>query len=429
MSEGDAVLAATAPATRASLAAELAALGVPRGGVLIAHLSLSALGWTAGGALALLDALGDALGPEGTLVLPAFSSDLSEPSRWQAPPVPEAWWETIRAELPAFDPARTPTRGLGRAPELFRTLPGVQRSTHPTSSFAARGPLAAELLGGHSLDLPLGEGSPLARLYERDARVLLLGVGHERNTSLHLAEHRASWPAKRTLRQGAPVREPSGRRWVEFDELDVRDDDFPACGRAFAASGAERSGRVARAEARLFRQRELVDFAAEWFSEQRSRAQSAPLELELRPVGPAELERWAELRHRLWPQGEPSELRAEAEQLLSEPARAQAYFACAGDEALGPQVLGFVELTRRERAPGSGGQPVGYVEGWYVEPSARGQGVGRFLIAAAREWTRAQGLRLLASDTTPRYRGSRAAHLALGFREVRVEHRFLCELA
>ena len=143
MSEGDAVLAATAPATRASLAAELAALGVPRGGVLIAHLSLSALGWTAGGALALLDALGDALGPEGTLVLPAFSSDLSEPSRWQAPPVPEAWWETIRAELPAFDPARTPTRGLGRAPELFRTLPGVQRSTHPTSSFAARGPLAA----------------------------------------------------------------------------------------------------------------------------------------------------------------------------------------------------------------------------------------------------------------------------------------------
>lgn len=274
MSEGDAVLAVSAPLTRARLAADLAALGLPRGGVLLAHLSLSALGWTAGGALTLLDALGDALGPAGTLVLPAFSSDLSEPRYWQAPPVPEAWWDTIRAELPAFDPARTPTRGLGRAPELFRTLPGVLRSSHPSSSFAARGPAAAELLARHPLDLPLGEDSPLARLYERDAAVLLLGVGHERNTSLHLAEHRASWPSKRTLRQGAPVLEAGVRRWAEFEELDVRDDDFPACGLAFAASGAERRGRVARAEARLFRQRELVDFASEWFS--RSRSQPAP---------------------------------------------------------------------------------------------------------------------------------------------------------
>lgn len=422
MSEGDAVLAATQPATRASLAADLAALGVPEGGVLIAHLSLSALGWTAGGALALLDALGDALGPAGTLALPAFSSDLSEPSYWQAPPVPEAWWETIRAELPAFDPARTPTRGLGRAPELFRTLPGVLRSSHPTSSFAARGLAAAELLERHPLDLPLGEDSPLARLYERDAWVLLVGVGHERNTSLHLAEHRASWPGKRTLRQGAPIQESGERRWAEFDELDVSDEDFPACGRAFAAGGAERSGRVARAEARLFRQRELVDFAAGWFSEHRSREQPAGLELELRPVGAAELERWSELRHRLWPDGPQEELRAEAEQLLADPSQA-AFFACAAGEA-----LGLVELSRRERAPGSEDQPVGYVEGWYVEPGARQQGVGRFLIQAARDWTRAQGLRLLASDTTPRYRGSRAAHLALGFREVRVEHRFLLEL-
>jgi aminoglycoside 6'-N-acetyltransferase I len=80
-------------------------------------------------------------------------------------------------------------------------------------------------------------------------------------------------------------------------------------------------------------------------------------------------------------------------------------------------LVGFVELSVRTRVDGSTEDRVGYVEGWYVEEEWRGRGVGRALIVAAEGWTRARGLRELASDAELSNEGSIAAHRALGFRE------------
>jgi len=91
----------------------------------------------------------------------------------------------------AYDPAVTPTWRMGTVPELFRSLPGVFRSNHPSGSFAAWGQDAEKIVAEHGVQR-IGEGSPVARLYDLDGRVLLVGVGYNRNTCFHFSEYRAS---------------------------------------------------------------------------------------------------------------------------------------------------------------------------------------------------------------------------------------------
>ena len=270
MSEREVVASTDFPATVSSLARDLRDLGVVPGTALFVHSSLSSLGWVAGAAQAVVLALQEAVGESGTVAMPAHSTSLSEPSQWEHPPVPESWWDPIRTETPPFDPRLTPTRGMGRIAELFRSAPGTVRSYHPQTSVAAWGAKAAFLTDDHALDSAVGEGSPMARLYDLDGWVLLLGVGHDRNTSLHLSEYRASWPSKRNSPQGAPILVDGERRWVEYEDLEWDDEDFPAIGAAFEKETDEvQVGRVARAECRLMRQRPLVDFGAEWIAKHR----------------------------------------------------------------------------------------------------------------------------------------------------------------
>lgn len=272
MSETDAIARATTPATVTSLARDLRALGVAAGQTLLVHTSLSALGYVVSGAATLLLALDEALGPDGTLVMPAHSADLSDPAAWVSPPVPLEWVPIIRAEMPAFDPHLTATRGMGVTAELFRNQPGVLRSSHPKVSFAARGQNAAVITAGHVLTPSMGDGSPLARVYDLDGWVLLLGTGHDHNTSLHLAEARAEWPGKRIAPEGAPLIVDGRRVWHAYSDLDWNDSDFIHVGRDFAErTGLERQGPVGAGTARLMPQRALVDFAVTWMGLHRAR--------------------------------------------------------------------------------------------------------------------------------------------------------------
>jgi sulfhydrogenase subunit alpha len=250
------------PATRESIARDLRALGLEPGRALLLHASMRAMGWLCGGSVAVVQALLDVLGPDGTLVAPTFTSDNRDPSRWKDPAVPCEWWPTIRASMPAFDPAITPGQRMGAISERIRTWPGALRSDHPHVSFAAVGPLASRIVAGHELTCHLGERSPLARLEEVDALVLLLGVGWERCTCFHLAEYRQPSPPRRVY-EGALLG-PDGREWVTFEDVDLDDSGFGRLGAAFEAEDPSIStGLVGQAPSRLFRLKSAARAASE----------------------------------------------------------------------------------------------------------------------------------------------------------------------
>lgn len=260
------------PITVKDLTRDLSALGVKPGMVLMVHSSLSSIGWISGGPVAVIYALEAVLGPQGTLVMPTHSGDLSDPAEWSNPPVPEDWKDIIRQTTPAFDPCLTPTRDMGKIPETFRNQTGVIRSGHPQVSCAAWGKLAAEITRDHALDFGLGENSPTGKLYQNQGWILLIGVGHDKNTSLHLAESRAAYPGKREIRQGAPIMVDGKRCWVIIKEVEEHSDhDFAQIGAAYRkAGGTILAGKIGQAESQLIPQRELVDFAVHWMETNRS---------------------------------------------------------------------------------------------------------------------------------------------------------------
>lgn len=261
---------ATGPlCTRTSLAADFRSLGINPGSILLVHSSLSKVGFVCGGAEAVILALLDVLGPEGTLAVPSFSGANSDPTFWTNPPVPSEWWPEIRASMPAYDPRTTRTRSIGVIPETVRTWPGALRSAHPQTSFAAIGAQAHEIVDGHALDCMFGERSPLARLEERDAKVLLLGVGWEVCTAFHLAEYRGESPP--TEENAFAVMTENGRDWMTTQEVSTSPEKFGEMGESFEEKGNLASGKIGGADSRLFSLAGAVRYAESWLPVHRPR--------------------------------------------------------------------------------------------------------------------------------------------------------------
>lgn len=263
MSELNAIESVDFPLTRQDMAAQFRKHGIFSGITLLVHSSLSSIGWVSGGPVAVVLALMDAVTPEGTLIMPAFSGDLSDPANWQNPPVPESWWQPIRDSLPAYHPAYTPTRKMGRIVDVFRSMPNVIRSQHPASSFAAWGKNAAFITNNHSLMKSLGDSSPLARIYDLDGYVLLLGVGFGNNTSFHLAEVRSGISSP--IREGAPMIVDGERKWLEYTDIAYDSGSFETVGAEFLKSVINPLFKLGAGQCHLFKQRPAVDFAVNWF--------------------------------------------------------------------------------------------------------------------------------------------------------------------
>ena len=223
--------------TTDEVAAQLRTLGVRPGGVLLVHTSFRAVRPIEGGPLGLIEALRAAIGPDGTLVMPSMAADDDEP----------------------FDPSSMPAApDLGVVADTFWRLPGVRRSSHPFA-FAAAGPWAVEITTGPLPLPPHGPESPVGRVYDLDGQVLLLGVGQDANTTLHLAELLAGVPYRvprycTILQDGRPVR-------IDYGENDHCCERFALVDEWLRARDLQSEGQVGHAHARLARARDIVGVA------------------------------------------------------------------------------------------------------------------------------------------------------------------------
>src|SRR5688572_29561081 len=216
--------------TKTQLTQQLLDLGVQPGGVLLVHTAFSKVKPVEEGPSGLIAALRT----EGTLVMPSMTSDDDQP----------------------FDRKATPCLWLGIVAETFWRMPGVLRSDSP-HAFAAIGPQAARITTPHPVDLPHGLDSPVGRVYELNGQVLLLGVGHGDNTTVHLAEYLGGARYRRQkystiLEAGQPVR-------VEYGEIDHCCQNFNLVEGWLEARGLQRRGQVGYTEARLIRSRDIVE--------------------------------------------------------------------------------------------------------------------------------------------------------------------------
>ena len=264
------------PVTRSEITAALAELGVHKGQTMMVHTSLGAIGYVCGGAQTVIEALTEAVGEEGTIMMPTQSWKNLDPEDGVHWTVPEEYWQIIRDNWPAYDKKITPTNTMGAVAEMFRSWPGAIRSDHPARSVAAWGKNAQYLTENHDLSNIFGEGSPIAKLYELDGDVLLIGVDYDKNTSIHLADVRANYPGKHNCVEHSAIMENGKRVWKAYETLFVDGEDFVEIGEAFEASPEAQSQSLihkttlGNATLRLMPQRPLVDFATTWIEANRT---------------------------------------------------------------------------------------------------------------------------------------------------------------
>lgn len=243
-------------------------IGVKKGDTLIVHCSLSKLGYVCGGAQTVIEALLECVGSDGNVVMPTQSWRNLDPEKGVHWEVDELYWDEIRKNWPAYDKNITPSNNMGCVAEMFRTWPQVLRSDHPARSFAAWGKDAEYIVSNHDLSNIFGQDSPLHKIYKLKGYVLLIGVGYDKCTSLHLSENFADIRKEYSIEHSAILKNGK-RQWVEYKTLDVDDSDFNRLGESFEQEHMVGCEVIGDAKIRYINQTELVDFATNWFEKNR----------------------------------------------------------------------------------------------------------------------------------------------------------------
>ena len=236
-------------AAKGDIIASLRTLGITPGAGIMVHSSLKSFGYVEGGARTIIEALMEAVGPEGTLLMPSFNHGAA----------------FAEGGPGYFHPGETPATN-GAIPDLFWRLPGVYRSLNPTHSFAAWGREARRYTAFHHRTLTMGPKSPLGLLAADNGFCLLLGVGYNVNTFHHVVETAIGAPCLGARTEAYPMILPDGRK-VEGRTWSWRNGRCPLTGGDYGevmrARGLQRETSIGKSRVTLFRLQDCFGVVAE----------------------------------------------------------------------------------------------------------------------------------------------------------------------
>ncbi|MDD2592418.1 MAG: AAC(3) family N-acetyltransferase [Erysipelotrichaceae bacterium] len=251
--------------TKGELVTKLKELGVKDKMVLETHIALSSFGYVIGGAQAVVNALIETIGYEGTLVMPLQDANNCDPTIWETPAIDHELHQIVRDNTPAFDKKESDGVDMGVIVENFRRRDGAIVSNNPSLAYVARGKYAKLICDRHPLHFSLGEDSPISRLYDLDAYVLLIGVPFSKCTCLHLAEYRSGY--RPIVIQGAAVEIKGKRIWKKYLDIDLNSTIFNEIGLAMENQVDMKRLLINDAQLRLFSVKEAIDFAVDYLKQ------------------------------------------------------------------------------------------------------------------------------------------------------------------
>jgi aminoglycoside 3-N-acetyltransferase len=238
-----------------SMRRDLLRLGVRAGDLLIVHSSFRSLGLAYRTPMDVICTLADVVGTDGTIMMPTFTYCYS--GIWNVTP---------------YDPDSTPPLFMGIIADSLRYYDGSLRSGSPTYSVAALGKDAKLLTENRENACGLGPGSSYETAYQLGAKILLIGVGNDRNSMIHYAEAASGLPYN-----DVPYREFWGKTALAERDgavVEVPVVDYPGCSVNFRVvdkvlerKGLLKRGRVCRADCMLMDARSIVDAIAELLRE------------------------------------------------------------------------------------------------------------------------------------------------------------------
>ena len=250
--------------TKDDIVQRLKAMGIQNGSFVYVQAALNSFGYVVGGSQAIIEALMEVVGYEGTILMPTFTQNIIDPASLSNTRIEREDWNLIRDNMLPYDKKLSTPFHMGEVSVQFIKNDAVLRSAHPNFSFAAWGKYAKILCEKHALHFGLSQESPLGKLFDMNGFILLLGIPMESCFAMYFAQYdNAKIPLKIL---SSPVNSRSFTVWKDMIDLDFNNDGFKEVGEILEGRHLMKTDYIGNAVCRFFSFREAVKIARAYYN-------------------------------------------------------------------------------------------------------------------------------------------------------------------